>query len=156
MPRFAINTRNVGYTNIIVYVAVAPMFALLTNELGACESRGRVDEGVIYRAFGRAVAERRNAISKTQEQVAREIGLSRASLANIERGSQKVFLHQILALTEALGLQSSHEIVPTRAPEAPMKPSENVRFSGAKDLSKNQKALVTGLVSALSKSQDRK
>jgi len=115
-----------------------------------------VDDGVIYKAFGRAVAERRRAIPKTQEQVAREIGLSRASLANIERGSQKVFLHQVLALTKALELESSHEIVPTKAPDAPMTPSEEVRFSGAKNLSKNQKALVTSLVSALSKSQDRK
>lgn len=115
-----------------------------------------MDEGAIYRAFGRAVAQRRRAIPKTQEQVAREIGLSRASLANIERGSQKVFLHQILALTKALELESSHEIVPTKAPEQSQASREEVRFSGAKDLSRNQKAFVTNLVRSLSKSQDRK
>lgn len=115
-----------------------------------------VDEGAIYRAFGQAVAARRRAIPKTQEQVAREIGLSRASLANIERGSQKVFLHQILALSKALDLESAHEIVPTKAPERAKGTREEVKFSGAKDLSRNQKALVTSLVSALSKQQDRK
>jgi transcriptional regulator with XRE-family HTH domain len=115
-----------------------------------------VDERAIYKAFGRAVAQRRRAIPKTQEQVAREIGLSRASLANIERGSQKVFLHQILALAKALELESAHEIVPTKAPEPAKSARDEVRFSGAKDLSKKQKAFVTSLVSSLSKSQDRK
>jgi transcriptional regulator with XRE-family HTH domain len=131
------------------------MFVLLTAGGPLCDSQ-LVDEGAIYKAFGRAVAERRRAIPKTQEQVAREIGMSRASLANIERGSQKVFLHQILALTKALELESSHEIVPTKGPETLQMKPDAVRFSGAKDLSKNQKAFVTGLVSALSKSQDRK
>jgi transcriptional regulator with XRE-family HTH domain len=131
------------------------MFALLTRVPLPCDSQS-VDEGAIYKAFGRGVAQRRRAIPKTQEQVAREIGLSRASLANIERGSQKVFLHQILALTKALELESSHEIVPTKAPEPPKASREEVSFSGAKDLSKNQKAFVTNLVSSLSKSRDRK
>jgi transcriptional regulator with XRE-family HTH domain len=132
------------------------MFAVLTDRHCACDSACRVDEGAIYKAFGRAVAQRRRAIPKTQEQVAREIGLSRASLANIERGSQKVFLHQILALTKALELESAHEIVPTKAAEPAKSPRDEVRFSGAKDLSKKQKAFVTSLVSSLSKSQDRK
>jgi transcriptional regulator with XRE-family HTH domain len=79
-------------------------------------------------------------------QVAKAVGLSRASLANIERGSQKVFLHQVLALTEALELNSSHEIVPSRA--LPPKPVAPVTFnvSGAKDLSKDQKAQIRNLV----------
>ena len=132
------------------------MFVLLTDGGRTCDSACCVDEGAIYKAFGRAVAQRRRAIPKTQEQVAREIGLSRASLANIERGSQKVFLHQILALTKALELESSHEIVPTKAPEPTKSGRDEVRFSGAKDLSKKQKAFVTSLVSSLSKSQDRK
>jgi transcriptional regulator with XRE-family HTH domain len=105
-----------------------------------------VDHDAIYRSFGRAVAERRKFLGKTQMQVARAVGLSRASLANIERGSQKVFLHQVLALTEALDLDSSHEIVPSRAvpPRQTVQASFNV--SGAKDLSKDQKAQIRNLV----------
>lgn len=106
-----------------------------------------MDERAIYKAFGRAIADRRKSMHKTQLAVAQQIGLSRASLANIERGNQKVFLHQILALTEALELDSSHEIVPSQAP-----PSEtvlartNVIVSGAKDLSRDQKSLVHRIV----------
>jgi transcriptional regulator with XRE-family HTH domain len=83
----------------------------------------------------------------TQLEVARQIGLSRASLANIERGEQKVFLHQVLALTEALELESSHQIVPSRPlpPESAVA-GPKVTVSGAKDLSKDQKVLVHRIV----------
>jgi transcriptional regulator with XRE-family HTH domain len=115
-----------------------------------------VDERGIYRSFGRTVAQRRRAISKTQEQVAREIGLSRASLANIERGSQKVFLHQIIALTQALELESVHEIVPSKPPVHVASTPERIRTSGARNLSKNQRDLVSSLVDTLTRSRDRK
>jgi transcriptional regulator with XRE-family HTH domain len=106
-----------------------------------------VDERAIYRAFGRAVANRRKSMTKTQLEVAQHIGLSRASLANIERGEQKVFLHQILALTEALELDSSHEIVPSRAPpQESTQKTGTISVSGAKDLSKDQKVLVHRIV----------
>jgi transcriptional regulator with XRE-family HTH domain len=106
-----------------------------------------VDEKAIYRAFGRAVADRRKSMSKTQLNVAQQIGLSRASLANIERGQQKVFLHQILALAEALELDSSHEIVPSRAPPSDtVEQGAKVNVSGAKGLSRDQKHLVHRIV----------
>lgn len=109
-----------------------------------------VDHDAIYRSFGRAVAERRKFLGKTQMQIAKAVGLSRASLANIERGSQKVFLHQVLALTEALELESSHEIVPSRAlPPRQMVPV-TFNVSGAKDLSKDQKTQIRNLVFHLS------
>ena len=100
----------------------------------------------IYRAFGRAVADRRRSIGKRQLEVAQQIGLSRASLANIERGAQKVFLHQALALTEALELDSSHEIIPSRAAPSNRHTAEAVNLSGAKDLSKDQRFLVNNIV----------
>lgn len=85
-------------------------------------------------------------MSKTQLDVAQQIGLSRASLANIERGEQKVFLHQILALAEALDLESSHEIVPSRAPPPQASDARKLSMSGAKGLSKDQKVLVHRIV----------
>ena len=102
----------------------------------------------IYRDFGRAVAARRRSAKMTQEQVALAIGLSRASLANIERGNQKVFLHQILALTDALGLQSSHEIVPSKAFQRGRPARAATNLSGAKDLSRGQKELASRVADA--------
>lgn len=108
-----------------------------------------MDEEAIYRAFGQAVAERRNAIDKTQERVARDVGLSRASLANIERGKQRVFLHQILALANALELSSAHEIVPARVVSTRSGAKADVTMSGAKNLSRNQKMIVNNIVNAV-------
>ena len=108
-----------------------------------------MDEGAIYRAFGKAVGDRRRSLHKTQEEVARKVGLSRASLANIERGTQRVFLHQIMALTEALELSSAHEIVPERAIAAKRRSKPDVSTSGAPNLSRQQKQMVSAIVTAL-------
>ena len=55
-----------------------------------------------YRALGEALRRSRDAQGLTQETVAKRVGLSRASIANIERGAQQVALHQYLALAAAL------------------------------------------------------
>ena len=102
-----------------------------------------VQDDLIYRDFGRAVAARRKSQGLTQEQVAAAIGLSRASLANIERGNQKVFLHQIMALSDALGLESTHQIVPSRAIAIASDSNPLANISGAKNLTKDQKAMVS-------------
>jgi transcriptional regulator with XRE-family HTH domain len=56
----------------------------------------------IYATLGRSVRTRREALRLTQADLAAKIGLSRASVANIESGRQAVLLHQFLALAEAL------------------------------------------------------
>lgn len=63
-------------------------------------------ESQIYWALGRAVARRRKELALTQADVAKQIGLTRASLANIETGRQKVLLHQVYRLVHALRLKS--------------------------------------------------
>lgn len=40
------------------------------------------------------------------------VGLSRASIANIERGSQKVLLHDVYRLAEVLGFRDVRELLP--------------------------------------------
>jgi transcriptional regulator with XRE-family HTH domain len=114
-----------------------------------------MDEDAIYAAFGSAVAERRNARGQTQEQLSRMVGLSRASLANIERGRQRVFLHQILALADALELPSSHEIVPERAIKTSL-PAAGISVSGAKRLTKDQKSLINNVVNSVVNAANRR
>jgi transcriptional regulator with XRE-family HTH domain len=108
-----------------------------------------MDEAATYRAFGRAVATRRRAIRKTQETIANQIGISRASLANIERGKQRVFLHQVLALANALGLQSAHEIIPARA-IAPVQNAKKAKVTGSERLTPQQRREIEALVHSLS------
>ena len=81
----------------------------------------------------------------TQVQLAAAVGLDRTSIAHIERGSQRVFLHQVLALSEALELHSAHEIVPTRAIHKFAEPAR-VKIIGAKNLSGHQRELVMSIV----------
>ena len=59
----------------------------------------------LYRRLGRAVADRRRELGLTQSTVAEKLGLSRASLANLESGRQRIMVHQLFALVNALKLE---------------------------------------------------
>ena len=67
---------------------------------------------VIYREVGRNIRRYRVGTHRTQAQLASEIGISRASLANIEAGRQQVLLHHIYAIADALDLDSSRVLMP--------------------------------------------
>ena len=71
-----------------------------------------MDETGLYKALGRSVAARRKAMGKTQSDIASKLSLSRASLANIERGNQKVLLHQVYRIAKALELFDVRELIP--------------------------------------------
>lgn len=68
----------------------------------------------LYRIVGAGLAARRKELRLRQSEVADRIGLTRASLANIERGRQKVMLHQIYRLASALEVGSITDLVPSK------------------------------------------
>lgn len=74
-----------------------------------------MNEDELYRALGESVAARRRALRKTQAEVALALGLSRASLANMEAGRQKVLLHQVYRLAAALELDDVRKLLPIGA-----------------------------------------
>lgn len=59
-----------------------------------------------YRAFGGRVRAARESLGLSQEHLAIRVGLSRASIANVERGAQRVALHQWLELATALDMNA--------------------------------------------------
>jgi transcriptional regulator with XRE-family HTH domain len=65
----------------------------------------------IYQQIGIVIRSRRKQLSMTQQQLAAHLGISRASLANIEVGRQKVFVHHLYALAAALRLKPN-ELLP--------------------------------------------
>ena len=69
-----------------------------------------------YRELGQAIRRYRAGAGKTQVQLAAEIGISRASLANMEAGRQQVLVHYLYAIAEALDLDSPTTLLP--APQA--------------------------------------
>lgn len=83
----------------------------------------------IYRQLGLAAALKRKALGLTQAEVAAQVGLTRASLANIETGRQKVMLHQVYSLVSALKLNSVLDLVPPSF--VPAEASEPVFFTGS-------------------------
>lgn len=72
-----------------------------------------MSKDAIYQAFGRAVAIRRKQQGKmTQLDLAQKTGLSRASIANIERGQQNVGLHHLYAIARALEMTKVSDLLP--------------------------------------------
>lgn len=59
----------------------------------------------IYARFGEVVKNRRAALKLTQEDLAQKVQLSRASIANIESGRQKILLHQMYIFAKSLNLE---------------------------------------------------
>lgn len=71
-----------------------------------------MNEDDLYRTVGRAIAVRRNELDLTQSEVAKRVGLSRASLANIETGRQKILLHYLYKLAAVLEIPRIDALLP--------------------------------------------
>jgi transcriptional regulator with XRE-family HTH domain len=66
-----------------------------------------------YEEVGRRLRRARTNAGLTQLQVAERVGLSRASIANIEAGRQQFPLHVLILLADALNV-SGHELLPNQ------------------------------------------
>jgi transcriptional regulator with XRE-family HTH domain len=70
-----------------------------------------MNESTVYSALGESVATRRKALGLTQADIATKMGVSRASIANIEAGRQKVLLHQVYLFAAVLSLNSITDLI---------------------------------------------
>lgn len=103
---------------------------------------------IIYQAFGRAVATRRNMLKLTQAALASRVGISRASIANIEGGRQTVQLHHVYALASALQVTKIADLLP--APPRPTSEADShidIVLSG-EPMTSRGKAQITDLVAS--------
>jgi transcriptional regulator with XRE-family HTH domain len=57
----------------------------------------------IYRKLGKLIAEQRSEQGMTQEVLAKKAHMSRPALANIEKGRQRIMIHQVLRIEKVLG-----------------------------------------------------
>ena len=69
-------------------------------------------EKQLYKSFGTLVSEKRRRAKLTQHDLAQALGLSRASVANIERGKQPIQLHSIFKIASVLHVDV-RELIPT-------------------------------------------
>ena len=65
----------------------------------------------IYKYLGRRIKDLRKGLHQTQEQLAKQVGISRASLANIESGRQQLLVHHLFSLANALQLESPAQLL---------------------------------------------
>lgn len=99
----------------------------------------------LYRRLGRTVANRRRQLGLTQRDVALRLGLSRASLANLECGRQRIMVHQLFGLVNVLNLDSILDLVPqTWAPPSDL---PEFRVTGT-DLTPSERSSVEYLVAS--------
>jgi transcriptional regulator with XRE-family HTH domain len=59
----------------------------------------------VYKLIGERLAKLREERATTQEDLGMFAGLTRASIANIEKGRQRVFLHQLYRFADYLGVK---------------------------------------------------
>jgi transcriptional regulator with XRE-family HTH domain len=72
----------------------------------------------LYRVFGSRLRALREEKSVTQEELARRVELSRTSITNIEKGRQRIMLHQVVELAEALDADLGALIAPALQQDA--------------------------------------
>lgn len=108
----------------------------------------------LYRRLGQAVADRRRELGLTQSTVADKLGLSRASIANLENGRQRIMVHQLFALVNVLRLKSILDLVPEAW--APPEPLPDIMVSGSSLSPQQQSAVETLLASAFAEDRLKK
>lgn len=95
-----------------------------------------------YVAFGEAVALRRRKLKLKQADLAARVGMSRASIANIEAGRQNVLLHHAFDIAAALQLSRIDELLPAE----PRISLEDQALAVSEDVSPKAKAQISGLI----------
>lgn len=71
------------------------------------------DEKKFYQQVGELIKSSRIRSEKSHENVASYVGLSRASIINIENGRQKILLHTLLDVADFLGIKVT-ELIPAK------------------------------------------
>jgi len=121
------------------------MFVTLTIGYDACRHTQMMQKA-IYKAVGARIAARRRHLGMTQETVAARLGMSRASLANIETGRQSLLLHNVYAIAEVLEL-SLVDLLPASSKQPVTTEQDDVEIPD--DLKSEQRKQIAMLVASV-------
>lgn len=80
-------------------------------------ARGEAAEA-FYAALGRRIRAARDGARFTQDQLAGRVGLTRSSIANTETGRQKIPVHLLVAIADALGVDPC-ALLPSKDDQGP-------------------------------------
>jgi len=116
------------------------------HNLGRTCNNERV--ALFYEELGRRIREARASKALTQAELGLAIGLSRASVANIERGYQQISLHHLTLAAEVLGTDVQTLLPP--AALAPQETNPGLALAGLTDA--QQRSVLNVIEAAPSKS----
>jgi transcriptional regulator with XRE-family HTH domain len=79
----------------------------------------------LYQALGATIREARKRAGLTQEELARSVSMSRASVTNVELGRQSLLVDQLVRFAEALQLEPAQLFARTRILDEPQAASSS-------------------------------
>ena len=106
----------------------------------------RMDLEPIYKIIGGIIRQRRRRLELPQAKLAVRLGISRATLANIETGRQRILIHHLYAFAEALDMKPN-ELLPQAAKTNA--DSDWSQFPMPTDLKPQQKEQIALLLSRI-------
>lgn len=127
------------------------MCSLLTN-CACAYTIPPVKPEPVYQQIGGIIRALRRRADKAQGTLASQLGISRATLANIETGRQRILVHQLYAIAQALEVSLSDLLPPMHSP-ATASSLSSLNFEG--DLNAEQKKQVANLIGPLAASSRR-
>lgn len=98
---------------------------------------------LLYKRLGTIIKERRRQLGLTQEHLSKQLGISRASLANVETGRQRVLVHQLYRLAEKLDVNVT-TLLPDPEENDELRNLDGLIFS--EDLSLEQRRQIARLL----------
>lgn len=96
-----------------------------------------------YRTMGDFIARRRRFLDLSQQDLAVKVGITRAALANIETGRQRIHAHQLAQLAISLELSVTDLIA---AGQSESEPEESTDLPLPEDLTPHQRQQITKLL----------
>jgi transcriptional regulator with XRE-family HTH domain len=107
-----------------------------------------MQESELYSRFGQLVRQHRERLGRNQAEIGRASGLSRASIANIETGRQRIPLHHLYALARALRVDV-HALLPVARDATPTTTNREIQSAVALSAREHEEvAKVVGFISA--------
>jgi len=100
---------------------------------------------LVYRSIGATLRSRRRQLNWSQEKLAQQVRLSRATLANIETGRQRILVHQLYTFASALGV-TPEELLPNVQRRSPT--ADSSRLPIPDGLKPEQKEHIARLIEA--------
>jgi transcriptional regulator with XRE-family HTH domain len=132
-------------SNLIVSTVIISPWTVILDKVSRASHSGRVANiEPFYRDLGRRIQAARDRANLTQQEVAERLlpKMTRAAVANMESGKQRVLCHTLVALSDVLRV-SPTELLIAAAGERPPVPSTEIEAEIRRKLKLGKRAAQT-------------